>query len=751
MYKYTAVIIEPRQHKALSFVLNNFLENLSDEWGFIIFHGDKNKVFLEDIIENELGIYKNRIIKLINLNIDNLTIEKHDLIWKSKEIYHHIDSDIFLIFQTDTLIIKENKDLINSYLKYDYVGAPWQDGIIGNGGLSLRNKNKMCEIIEKVDSNFKKAEDEFFSMQNVVQLNRPIFEKSKAFSVETVFHDTPFGVHKCWKYISLENWNYLIEKYPILIKLKYLNILNPDSKSCPFSIYYKINDNNFIQLERNLIALRKYLDFSCIYSINIYIHDIYFSTINNIIDISQIKDNINVNIFPLHYNYHGYIKQMVAFGESFKECKTEYIVLLNEDYELKEPINVSSLINKDGKIEWKYMKKEMDPYNQQFSIWNETCENSNKCSKNEHYSTNDYPYIFTKRSLLEAHNKFIEMHNCDYENYCSNKCHNRNIIIEDSKEKIFNQLSKVFNEIEYIANYCHKYSNEYKFDPIIKNSNLEETKKFTIVYKTYKNDLQWIEYSLLSLQKNLDFSNIYELIIYSHDVVYFDIVRMLEKMNMNKYVKNKIIPVHYNYHGYIKQMEIKANCYKDCESEYIILLDSDLLLKKPLNFDNLLKEDGKIEWKYLKKEDNPSNSVFTVWNRACEDSNKCQKNVHYMSNGFPFIFTKRSLQEASNKFIEMHNCDYETYCLNRCGNYNIKVGESTTHIFDRLSQVFTEFEYLGYYCHHFSNDYIFTTTPYCKMDAQFRNNNEESYFIQNWSHGGIDNNAQNIINQILNS
>ena len=37
--KYTAVIVEPREHKALSFVLNNFLENLSDEWNIIIMHG----------------------------------------------------------------------------------------------------------------------------------------------------------------------------------------------------------------------------------------------------------------------------------------------------------------------------------------------------------------------------------------------------------------------------------------------------------------------------------------------------------------------------------------------------------------------------------------------------------------------------------------------------------------------------------------------------------------------------------------
>jgi hypothetical protein len=41
--KYTALIIEPRKHKALEFVLKNFLENLSNEWSIIIFHGNLNK------------------------------------------------------------------------------------------------------------------------------------------------------------------------------------------------------------------------------------------------------------------------------------------------------------------------------------------------------------------------------------------------------------------------------------------------------------------------------------------------------------------------------------------------------------------------------------------------------------------------------------------------------------------------------------------------------------------------------------
>jgi hypothetical protein len=225
---------------------------------------------------------------------------------------------------------------------------------------------------------------------------------------------------------------------------------------------------------------------------------------------------------------------------------------------------------------------------------------------------------------------------------------------------------------------------------------------------------------------------------------------MLEKMNMANYMKFRVIPIHYNYHGYIKQMVIKASCYKDCYSKYIIMLDSDLLLKKHLNFNSLIREDGKIEWKYLQKKDNLFNSVFTVWNKACEDSNKCPKNEHYMSNGFPFIFTRKSLFNAAKKFKEMHKCDYENYCLNRVNHYNIRVDDKTTDIFHKLCQIFTEFEYLGFYCHHYSDDYIFAFTPYCKMDAQFQKNNDDSYFIQNWSHGGINIDAQNLIKSILN-
>ena len=223
MTNYTAIIIEPRKHKALSFVLKNFFENLSEEWSFVIFHGNQNKEYIMDIMENELFQYKHRVIEYKNLNKDNLTPIEYSILIADKEFYHNIPSDVFLIFQTDSMIFKENKNLINEYLKYDYVGAPWKsDNNIGNGGLSLRRKSKMLEIIENVNYEFN-YEDIYFCLQNKVYVNKPTLEEAKKFSIETIFNETSFGVHNCWKHLNNQELNYLIDKYPDLQTLIILN------------------------------------------------------------------------------------------------------------------------------------------------------------------------------------------------------------------------------------------------------------------------------------------------------------------------------------------------------------------------------------------------------------------------------------------------------------------------------------------------------------------------------------------------
>lgn len=204
-YKYTAIIVEPREHKALSFVLNNYLENLSDEWGIVICHGTKNIEYINNIINNDLSKYRDRI-RLANLQVDNLNTDQLNKLLTSEKFYEYIPTEIFLFFQTDSMICPQFKDLLSDFLEYDYVGAPWEDnlvkGNVGNGGLSIRRKSKMIEIIKNCKYNGKN-EDLFFSKScNQVSINKPDAAKAGKFSNEITYNKESFGIHKFWNYHS---------------------------------------------------------------------------------------------------------------------------------------------------------------------------------------------------------------------------------------------------------------------------------------------------------------------------------------------------------------------------------------------------------------------------------------------------------------------------------------------------------------------------------------------------------------------
>lgn len=112
-----------------------------------------------------------------------------------------------LIFQVDTVLLK---DSIDEFLEYDYVGAPWCVrwlGLdMGNGGLSLRNTQVMLDITlqcpRSVNTYFGVRylmnEDIFFSfhLAQIQTAKLPSIEEASRFSVETVFHDDPCGMHQ---------------------------------------------------------------------------------------------------------------------------------------------------------------------------------------------------------------------------------------------------------------------------------------------------------------------------------------------------------------------------------------------------------------------------------------------------------------------------------------------------------------------------------------------------------------------------
>lgn len=220
------MIIEPRKHKALCFVLQNILSNLSVDWNIILFHGLKNIEYVNNILSNNIDPKQKNRISLENLNIENITRYEYSTLLKSIDFYDKIPTEIFLVFQTDSMIFERNKHLINDFLEYEYVGAPWQKTIgwaaslnfVGNGGFSLRRKSKMIEIINNNPSgvtNPKYLEDIFFV--NNKSLNKPNYYKAMSFAFESVFCENAFACHAPWKFIPKD---ILYTHYPELKQLR---------------------------------------------------------------------------------------------------------------------------------------------------------------------------------------------------------------------------------------------------------------------------------------------------------------------------------------------------------------------------------------------------------------------------------------------------------------------------------------------------------------------------------------------------
>jgi len=225
-YKYTAIIIEPREHKALEFVLKNFNDNLSDEWQFIVFHGNKNKEYTEKICKK---VFIPERVKLIDLKVDDLNQYTYSGVLLEKSFYDNIKTEHFLIFQTDSIICGKYKKTIDDFLKYDYIGAPYGDNTgVGNGGLSLRKKSKMLEILNKCkikdDKDRYLMEDRVFSYGcDDIDIHLPSIKEANNFSIESTMSNKSFGIHKAYHYLDDKQINAINEWCPEITKLAKLN------------------------------------------------------------------------------------------------------------------------------------------------------------------------------------------------------------------------------------------------------------------------------------------------------------------------------------------------------------------------------------------------------------------------------------------------------------------------------------------------------------------------------------------------
>jgi len=205
---YEAVFIEYRCFPHVELLIRNAILKLGDKWSHTIICGNLNYEFMKNICNK---ISDN--IKVIKTNYDNLNQDDYSLFLSSTKFWELLSAKKILIYQEDSFIFKNN---IQEFIDWDYIGAPWPKNTndtpncVGNGGISLRTKQIMLDIINKI------------SIKNTI-----INESTKIYMKENNLNICPEDV-----YFSLNMQKFNIGKvadFDIAFKFSSESLNNPNS------------------------------------------------------------------------------------------------------------------------------------------------------------------------------------------------------------------------------------------------------------------------------------------------------------------------------------------------------------------------------------------------------------------------------------------------------------------------------------------------------------------------------------------
>lgn len=239
--KYEAVLVEYRCFPHLEFLICNTILKLGSNWSHTIICGNLNYKFIKKICST---ISDN--IKIIKTDYDNLTQNDYSIFLTSLEFWNLLTGNKILLYQEDSFIFKQN---IIEFLNWDYIGAPWPKNTndtpncVGNGGISLRTKQTMIDVIKKIsikDTLINDSTKIYMKQNNLTicpedvyfSLNMQKFKIGKVadyeiafkFSSESLNNPNSFAGHNFW--ISDKNWITRLQKNMKMYKYTSTSSLN---------------------------------------------------------------------------------------------------------------------------------------------------------------------------------------------------------------------------------------------------------------------------------------------------------------------------------------------------------------------------------------------------------------------------------------------------------------------------------------------------------------------------------------------
>ena len=220
--QYTAIIVEDRPDELIKFSIYNTLLMSKLRVKICLFTTHDSFKEMQNIFSDLKNWVEVRELNPIIKDSEKINIFNYNKILKSINFWENLPTRYILVFQTDALLIEP---LDFTMFNYDYIGAPFvtnrylstsfphidetfnndivdkwvtqifnklvsiPDGILlGNGGLSLRNRDIMIDICKNENSPDNENEDIYFSrLIKKYSKNIVPFDVAKKFSCEFAY------------------------------------------------------------------------------------------------------------------------------------------------------------------------------------------------------------------------------------------------------------------------------------------------------------------------------------------------------------------------------------------------------------------------------------------------------------------------------------------------------------------------------------------------------------------------------------
>lgn len=224
-----AVIIEGRNSANLIPLILHFSSVLGPEWPIKVLHTAQNRqqfsfppAFQRQTTSGHITLQQLPSNVTLTSRAAVSQFLTQPSLYHSLAPYKHL-----LFFQSDSILCANSRRMVEDFLQYDFVGAPIDPkfGHGMNGGLSLRNREKMLEVLDR--HNFtgnpkdgSRFEDQWFihkleglppGANNATGALLPTPEVAVEFSAESMWKKQPFGLHQVSRWQSshmkeLDNW-----------------------------------------------------------------------------------------------------------------------------------------------------------------------------------------------------------------------------------------------------------------------------------------------------------------------------------------------------------------------------------------------------------------------------------------------------------------------------------------------------------------------------------------------------------------